>query len=44
MASLRYHGSSDDNKTLIRSNFHLYIVQLWYSFPAIFVNADVVNA
>ena len=38
------HGSSDVNKTLIRSNFHPFIVQLWYSFPDIFVNADVVNA
>ena len=38
------HGSSDVNKTLIRSNFHPFIVQLWYSFSDIFVNADVVNA
>ena len=38
------HDSSDVNKTLIRSNFHPFIVQLWYSFSDIFVNADVVNA
>ena len=44
MESLRCHGSSDVNKTLIRSNFHLYIVQLWFLFFDIFVNADVVNA
>ena len=44
MESLCCHGSSDVNKTLIISNFHLYIVQLWYSFSDIFVNADLVNA
>ena len=41
MESLCCHGSSDVNKTLIISNFHLYIVQLWYSFSDIFVNADL---
>ena len=30
----------DVNKTLIRTNFHLYIEQLWYSFSDIFVNAQ----
>ena len=29
MASLRYHGDSDCNKTQIIRNFRLYIMQLW---------------
>ena len=31
-------------KTWIVTNFHLYIVQMWFSFSDIFVNVDVVNA
>ena len=29
MASFRFHGDSDCNKTQIIRNFHLYIIQLW---------------
>ena len=29
MASLHYHGDSNGNKTQIKKNFHLYIIQLW---------------
>ena len=44
MALLRCHGDSDFNKTQIIRNFHLYIIQLWSSFPHIFTHGDVVNA
>ena len=44
MASLRWHGDSDCNKTQIITNFHLYIIQLWQPFFHIFTRADVVNA
>ena len=44
MASLRCHGDSDDNKTQIIRNFHLYIIQLRQSLFHIFTHDDVVTA
>ena len=35
---------SDAIGTLIVTNFHLYLIQLWWSFFHIFVNGNVVNA
>ena len=44
MASLRCHGDSDCNKTQIKRNLHLYIIQLRQLFFHIFTHADVVKA
>ena len=44
MASLHCHGDSDDNKTQIIRNFHLYIIQLGQSLFHIFTHDDVVSA
>ena len=30
--------------TLIKTNFHVYLIQLWWKFSKIFVNGDVVYA
>ena len=35
---------SDAIGTLIVTNFHLYLIQLWWSFFHIVVNGNVVNA
>ena len=42
--SFRFHDNSDVIVTLIITNFHLYLIQLWCSFLQIFVDGDVVNA
>ena len=44
MASLRCHGNSDCNKTQIKRNFHLYVIQLWKPFFHIFIHGDLINA
>ena len=42
--SLRCYDNSDVVATLIISNFHLYLIQLWWQFFQIFVYGDVVYA
>ena len=42
MASFSCYDNSDVIVTLITTNFHLYLVQLWWQFFQIFVNDDVV--
>ena len=44
MASFRCHNNSDVIATLIITNFHLYLIQLWCQFLQIFVYGDVVYA
>ena len=44
MALLRCHGNSDCNKTQIKRNFHLYVIQLWKPFFHIFIHGDLINA
>ena len=44
MASFRCYDNSDVIATLIITNFHLYLIQLWCQFFQIFVNGDVVYA
>ena len=41
MASFR-DDNSDVTETLIVTNFHLYLIQLWWQFFQIFVYGDVV--
>ena len=38
------YNNSDVFALLIITNFHLYLIQLWWSFFQIFVNGDVLNA
>ena len=42
MASFRYYDNSDVIATLIITNFHLCLIQLWWQFFQIFVYDDVV--
>ena len=43
--SLRCYGKSNINVTpIITNQFHIHLIQLWWSFFQIFVNAEVVNA
>ena len=44
MASFRCSDNSDVIATLIITNFHLYLIQLWCQFFQIFVYGDVVYA
>ena len=44
MASFRCYDNSDVIATLIITNFHLYLIQLWCQFFQIFVYGDVVYA
>ena len=44
MASFRCYDNSDVIATLIITNFHLYLIQLWWQFFQIFVYGDVVYA
>ena len=44
MASFRYYDNSDVIATLIVTNFHLYLIQLWWQFFQMFVYGDVVYA
>ena len=44
MASFRYYDNSDVIATLITTNFHLYLIQLWWQFFQNFVYGDVVYA
>ena len=45
MASFRcYDNNSDVIATLITTNFHLYLIQLWWQFFQMFVYGDVVYA
>ena len=44
MASFRCYGNSDVIATLITTNFHLYLIQLWWQFFQMFVYGDVVYA
>ena len=44
MASFRCYDNSDVIATLIITNFHLYLIQLWWQFFKIFVYGDVVYA
>ena len=38
------YNNSDVFVPLMITNFHLYVIQLWWSFFQIFANGDVVNA
>ena len=40
MASFRCYDSSDVIATLIMTNFHLYLIQLWWQFFQMFVYGD----
>ena len=43
--SLLCYGKSNINVTpIITNQFHIHLIQLWWSFFQIFVNAEVVNA
>ena len=42
MASFRYYDNSDVIATLIITNFHLCLIQLWWQFFQILVYGDVV--
>ena len=44
MASFRCYDNSDVIATLIITNFHLYLIQLWCQFFQIFAYGDVVYA
>ena len=44
IASSRCYDNSDVVATLIITNFHLYLIQLWCQFFQIFVYGDVVYA
>ena len=44
MASFRCYNNSDVIATLITTNFHLYLIQLWWQFFQNFVYGDVVYA
>ena len=44
MASFHCYDNSDVIATLIMTNFHLYLIQLWWQFFQMFVYGDVVNA
>ena len=44
MASFRCYDISDVIATLITTNFHLYLIQLWWQFFQMFVYGDVVYA
>ena len=44
MASFRCYDNSDVIATLITTNFHLYLIQLWWQFFQMFVYGDVVYA
>ena len=44
MASFRCYDNSDVIATLIITNFHLYLIQLWWQFFQMFVYGDVVYA
>ena len=44
MMSLRCHENFDANITLLITNFYHCLIELWWSFSYISINADVVNA
>ena len=44
MPSFRCYDNSDVIATLITTNFHLYLIQLWWQFFQNFVYGDVVYA
>ena len=44
MASFRCYDNSDVIATLIMTNFHFYLIQLWWQFFRMFVYGDVVYA
>ena len=44
IASFRCYDNSDVVATLIITNVHLYLIQLWWQFFQIFVYGDVVYA
>ena len=44
MASFRCYNNSDVIATLITTNFHLYLIQLWWQFFQMFVYGDIVYA
>ena len=44
MASFRWYDNSDVIAPLITTNFHLYLIQLWWQFFQMFVYGDVVYA
>ena len=44
MVSFHCYDNSNVIVTLIITNFHLYLVQLWWQFFQIFVYGDVVYA
>ena len=44
MASFRCYDNSDVIATLITTNFHLYLIQLWWQFFQMFLYGDVVYA
>ena len=43
-SSFRCYNNSDVVAALIITNFHLYLIQLWWQFFTIFVYGDVVYA
>ena len=44
MASFRCYNNSDVIATLITTNFHLYLIHLWWQLFQMFVYGDVVYA
>ena len=44
MASFRCYDNSDVIATLIMTNFHLFLIQLWWQFFQMFVYGDIVYA
>ena len=44
MTSFRCYDNSDVIATLIMTNFHLYLIQLWWQFFQMFVYGYVVHA
>lgn len=44
MSSFRCHDNSDDIATFIITNFHIFLMQLWWKFFQIFAKGDVVCA
>ena len=44
MASFRCYDNSDVIATLIMTNFHFYLIQLWWQFFRMFVYGEVVYA
>ena len=44
MASFSCYDNSDVIAILIMTNFHLYLIQLWWQFFQMFVYGDVVYA